>query len=406
LKKKLTTVVLLLLLVAAGCGSTAHSSAPPSPAGQSANTFTVGVLTDLTGEAASVDSTTLQGIKAGVGMAGQEGYHIHYVIADGQTSPTGALTAAQRLVEQDHVDAVISLSSLTFAAAPYLTAHGIPVVGADEDGSEWATSPNMFSFAGIINYAEVFSTAGQMLKKLGATSFGGLGYGISPSSAKATAGDALSAKAAGLQVGYTNANFPFGSTNVDPVALQMVSHGVDGVILNVVPSTGFALVRSLDQRGAKIKAALLLTGYGGDLLNSGAPTIQAAQGDYFATGFEPIEEHTAATEKFQQAMAKYAGVTNDPTFIEYGSYVAVDALVQGLKKAGPSPTKPSLIKALGSVTGYNAAGLYGGSFSVNFGQRTAPDTQCLWVTHLEGSTFELVPGLEPICGKLIPNLKV
>jgi branched-chain amino acid transport system substrate-binding protein len=183
----------------------------------------------------------------------------------------------------------------------------------------------MFSFAGIINYAEVFSTAGQILKNLGATSFGGLGYGISPSSAKATAADALSAKAAGLQVGYTNTNFPFGSTNVDPVGIQMVNNGVNGVILNVVPSTGFALVRSLDQRGAKIKAALLLTGYGGDLLNSGAPTIQAAQGDYFATGLEPIEEHTAATEKFQRAMAKYAGVTNDPTFIEYGSYVAVDA---------------------------------------------------------------------------------
>jgi hypothetical protein len=58
------------------------------------------------------------------------------------------------------------------------------------------------------------------------------------------------------------------------------------------------------------------------------------------------------------------------------------------------------------VTGYNAAGLYGGSFTVNFGQRTEPDSQCLWVTHLEGTTFQLVPGLDPICGKLIPNLKV
>jgi hypothetical protein len=62
-------------------------------------------------------------------------------------------------------------------------------------------------------------------------------------------------------------------------------------------------------------------------------------------------------------MAKYAGVTDAPTFIEYGAYVEVDALVQGLKKAGPDPIKASLIKALGSITGYNAAGLYGGSFT-------------------------------------------
>ena len=61
-----------------------------------------------------------KGIQAGIGVAKAEGYNIKYVEADTGSTPTGALTAAQRLVEQDHVFAVLGDSSLFFAAAPYL----------------------------------------------------------------------------------------------------------------------------------------------------------------------------------------------------------------------------------------------------------------------------------------------
>jgi ABC-type branched-subunit amino acid transport system substrate-binding protein len=401
----LAAILTAAILTASACSSSKNNS-NLSGASASHKVFTIGVLTDLTGEAAGIDDTTEQGIKAGVGVASEEGYTIKYVMADGQTSPSGALSAAKKLVDQDHVDAVIALSSLTFSAAPYLTSRGIPVVGTGQDGPEWATSQNMFSIVGIIDYSQVFSTTGQILKTLGVSTYGGLGYGLSPSSAKATKADALSAQTAGLKVGYNNANFAFGSTNVDPVALQMKSNGVDGVVLNVVTSTGFALVQSLAQNGAHIKAALLLTGYGGDLLNSGGPSMQAAQGDYFATGFEPVELKTAATTKFQQALAKYAGVTNDPTYIEYQAYVAIDALVQGLKAAGPNPSNPQLVGALGSIKDFDAAGLWGGHFTVDLGQRTPANKQCSWVTQFQGSSFHPVNVLNPICGTLIPGLKV
>jgi hypothetical protein len=54
-------------------------------------------------------------------LARRAGYTIKYVIGDTTSTPGGALTAAQKLVEQDHVFAVIAVSSLTFAAANYLT---------------------------------------------------------------------------------------------------------------------------------------------------------------------------------------------------------------------------------------------------------------------------------------------
>jgi branched-chain amino acid transport system substrate-binding protein len=87
--------------------------------------------------------------------------------------------------------------------------------------------------------------------------------------------------------------------------------------------------------------------------------VPAAQGVYFLSGYEPIEMNTPATQRFQNAMKTYAGVTGDPTFAEYIGYVTVDALVQGLKAAGQNPTQPSLINAMLGITSYNAAGPYG-----------------------------------------------
>lgn len=61
------------------------------------------------------------------------------------------------------------------------------------------------------------------------------------------------------------------------------------------------------------------------------------------------------------------------------------------------------------ITHYDAAGLYG-SHSVSFamaghGQGSGADN-CIWVTRYEGSTFHLVPGMEPLCGSVIPGKTV
>lgn len=83
----------------------------------------IGVLTNLTGPAASGDKTFVNGVKAGVLLAKREGYDIKYLVGDGQTSPSGALSAAQRMVTQDGVPILLTQSALAFAAAPYLQAH-------------------------------------------------------------------------------------------------------------------------------------------------------------------------------------------------------------------------------------------------------------------------------------------
>lgn len=405
----------LVLLIAAGCSSSSSSGTSTTSGGSGSGggssgskTFTVGVLTDQTGLAASEFATAVQGVKAGVGVAGTRGYHINYVIGDTGTSPSGALSAAQKMVEQDHVFAVLAVSSLTFSAADYLTAQGIPVVGGSFDGSEWLSpkSSNMFSVMGNLDYTKVATTLGVFMKSQGVTNVGSLGYSISPSSAAAARAAAVSAKHAGLKADYVNDSFPFGSTNVAPVALGMKNAGIDGIEPGVDPNTGFALVSALEQDGVHLKVALLPTGYGGDLLNSGHAAIQAAQGVDFLSTYEPIEMHTSATQAVQSAFAKYAGIHVDPTFAQYIGYLSVLGLVQGLQGAGANPTQSSTIKSLSHITDYDAEGLWGGHLTVDWSKRPMGDKQCYWVTKFSGSTFQLISGSVPVCGTVIPGASV
>ncbi len=404
----------IVLLIAAGCSSSSSSSSTTTSASGSSTgsggskTYTVGLLSDQTGPGASESATTVLGVKAGIGVAATMGYKIKYVAADTATSPTQALTAAQQLVEQDHVFAVIGSSALLFSAAPYLTSNGIPVVGGAFDSSEWLkpSSYNMFSVIGNQDFTKVYTTTGLFLKSQGVTNLGSVGYSVSPSSAAAARASAVSAEAAGIKSGYLNDSFPFGSTNVAPVALAMKSAGVNGLVADTEPSTVFALATALEQQGVHLKATMLPTGGGGDLINSGPTAIQAAQGADFLSDFEPPEMHTAATQQLQNALATYAGVHTDPTFAEYIGYLSVLGLVQGIQGAGANPTQSSVIKALSNITDYDAEGLWGGHQTVDWSQRPQGKTECFWMTKLSGSTFHLISGATPVCGTQIPGKSV
>jgi ABC-type branched-subunit amino acid transport system substrate-binding protein len=328
-------------------------------------------------------------------------------VADTTSLPGGALTAAQKLVDEDHAFVVIASSGLTFAASDFLASHHVPVVGAAQDGPEWLTSTTMFSVFGRADATKVGTTFGQFMKTEGVTNVGSVGYSISPLSADAAKAEALSAEVAGLKAGYVDPNFPFGSTDVQPVALGMKSAGVDGITASVEPNTAFALVSALRNLGVNPKVTLLPTGYGGDLAQGGQDAIHAAQGIYFFVPFEPVEMGTPATQQFQSVL-KAVGVSGDPTYAEYIGYASVDMIVRGLQGAGSVPTQASFIAALDSMHSYDAAGLLG-SHTVDLGSMArnvfGPDN-CVYVTKLVGSTFQLVAGADPICGTLVPGRSV
>ncbi|MBL7489459.1 ABC transporter substrate-binding protein [Frankia sp. AgB1.9] len=395
------------VFLAAGCGSSSGSGA----AGASGTTqpgktkITVGVITDITGPAAASNKSVVDGVKAGTYYASRNGYTIKYIVGDTATSPATALAVAQRMVTQDHVFAVLANSSLMFAAAPYLTQHNVPVIGAAEDGPEWIAAKNMFSIWGPLQTTKVSSTYGKFLKMMGVTNLGVLAVDV-PSASESGQANAVSAQEAGIKVGYLNAKFPLGG-DVGPAVLAMKAAGIDGFVSASSQDTSFAVIKGLRDQGVNLKVAFLPTGYGGDLFSAGPGAAQNAQGVYFLSSYELVEMHTPATKQFVADLAQ-AGITSEPTYASYNGYVTVGLLVRALEAAGANPTEAGLIKALEGIHDFDALGLYG-THTVDINDReniVFGADNCLWVAQFEGNGFKPVPNAAPICGELIPGKTV
>jgi branched-chain amino acid transport system substrate-binding protein len=412
---KLIAAAAVIVLLAAACSSSSKSagtSSSTNAAGSTSGgskTYTIGLLTDLTGPGSPTAGTSPLGVKAGIGLAAKDGYNIKYVVADTGTTPAGALAAAQKLVLQDHVYAVFAISALAFAAANFLASKAIPVFGPDYDGPEWLTNKNMFSVYGYQDFTKVDTVSVLAVKKLGGTVIGTVGTAISPSSSEAAKQNAVAAPALGLRVGYLNPGLPFGTTNVGPIALAMKSAGVDALLPAIDQATAFVLLKALQQENVKLKVALLATGGGGDLFAGGPAAERAAQGVYFFSTWEPVIMNTPATMRFQNALKTYAGVNGEPTQGEYNGYISVDAFVTGLKAAGSNPSQAKLIDTMLGITHYDDAGLFGShsiGFAMNQRGLAAGADNCAWVTQFSGSDFRLVPGLDPVCGSVLPGKRV
>lgn len=394
------------VLLAAGCGSSSSGGSTAGATGAATNkTITVGVIADMTGAAASGNKSVVQGVKAGTYYASRNGYTIKYIVGDTATNPATALAIAQKFVTQDHVFAVLANSSLLFAAAPYLTAHNVPVIGAAEDGPEWITSKNMYSIFGALQTTKVATTMGKFFKMQGVTNLGVAAYSL-PIASESGAAAAASAEAAGIKVGYLNAKVSLGS-DVAPIVLAMKDAKVDGIVMQMDPDTAFGIIKGLRDQGVNLKVALLPTGYGGDLLQAGPGALAAAQNVYFLSGYELMEMGTPATKSFA-ADLKSAGVNGVPAYGMYNGYISVGLLVQALKAAGANPTSASLLTALSGIHDFTALGLYG-SHKLDINDReniVAGADNCQWIAKLEGSTFKPVPNAIPVCGDIVPGKTV
>ena len=412
----MATAVALVSAGVAACSSSSPSSSAASggttPGGgtTAASVIKLGLITDLTGPFSSSFTSSEKGIEAYVDMVnangGINGHKLSYVVADTTSTITGAQTAAQELVQRDGVFAVVDDSAAFSGAEPYLLQQGVPAIGGAFDGPEWnvATNTNLFASTGVTDYNTVNSAIGQFMKAHGVTVCGAVGY------PNATAGPSAvsvvkSCTAAGLKDGYLNTQIPVGSTDVGPIALAMQKAGVNGIVLPVVVSTGFALLGALKQLGVKLKVALLSTGYGGDLLASSA-AVQAGQGYMFSSVGQPIEANTAATQQMAAALAK-VGVTSTPTFAEQEAYIATAAVAAGLKAAGPNVTQKSFMTALRNVHDFNADGLLSPG-AVNFSNLNqdaggAGAAGCIFAAQLEGTKFIPVSGT-PMCGQAVAGL--
>jgi branched-chain amino acid transport system substrate-binding protein len=399
-------------LTLAACGSSSSSSTTTTTGGSSTKgsgaAIKIALITSLTGEAAAQDSDSPSGflarIKAQNAAGGVNGHQIDPIVIDDQTSPTQIVVAVQQAIA-DGVTGIVSNSALMFEAAKYAQKAGIPVTGGGFDGSEWGTQPNTNMFPSDATNTDPTSPwsklEGNFLKSHGGTVLGTYGYGISPESTHATYAVANSAQAAGMKVGVMDVSVEFGSESFGTEALAAKSGGVNALTAQMDVNSNLALLAALKQNGVNPKVVHFATGYQSSLINSNV--WSTAQGVYFATQFRPWNiTPTPGITAQMAAFKKYAGFKSGdfPDFGQNEAYLGADLMITGLEKAGANPTPESTIKALRSITAYNAGGILPVTldYSTNFGYNTKEE--CVW-NEVAGKSGFTAASATPSCAPYV-----
>jgi branched-chain amino acid transport system substrate-binding protein len=401
-----------LALTACGGGDSGGEASGSS--GQSAaKTIKLGVLTTLSGPTAAGFVGVEGGVKARLAAYKDAGgkcasTNVDVIMGDDASSPQGALTATQKLIQQDKVYTLMPVDSFFSGAAQYAStqAKSTPVVGTSFDGSPQWVDPkveNFFSANGSTDYKNVADTYGKYWKGLGGTKVAVVGV-ATPSSSQNALAALASGKAAGLAEAYQNVALPIGSTDVGAIVLGIKDSGADVLYMPVTPQTGFAIVGGLKQAGVTMKSILTPTGYGSDLL-ANPPALQAAQGVGFTTSYSPTELNTEATQAQSAALKKYAGAKfDDPSFSQAQGWGAADLFLYGLEKAGCDASQADYIDALGKSKTWDNGGLYSAPVDFTKVGNLAPahgPGNCFYVSIADGNGFKPDPKASPICGKLI-----
>ncbi len=227
-------------------------------------------------------------------------------------------------------------------------------------------------------------------------------YGSSASStASAKTLQDYAVPSVGLEAVYTNTSVDFGTSDVGPLVLGIKNSGADAVYLPMVASSNFAVVQGLDQNGVKMKANVLATGYGQDLLDSPIASTLKSNTVLYQT-YKPVEVKDKATKQFQADLKKYAGLTGVPDYGQYTGYITCDMAIAGLAKAGKTPTRRSFIDGIHNLGTYDQAGLACAPIDVslkNFGKY--PETGCAYFTQVKNDKFVVMNKGKPYQGKLV-----
>ncbi len=388
----------------AGASAALQASAP----GITSTTITIGMINDTTGVAATTFTDGVAAAQARIALqnsqGGVDGRQLKLVAEDSQSSPTFAQTAAQELVQTKGVFGVVSDSALFFGAAPYLTKAGVPVTGDEFDGPEWGSAANMFTY-GPPTYTSYggttynYNNLPKFLKSIGAKKVAVLAF-ASPSAALSAKQVAAMDTQLGLQNCYENLSVPFGGVDFTATVLQMKQAGCDTAVGTFTASSNVALASAIKNAGLNMKQ-FYFTSYAQSTLGS-PPAEAALNGTYseglVAAGHTPGAE---ATQKFYSELKQYdpsyhgglpdLGVTN--------SWDATDVMIEGLKLAGPNPTRASFISDLRKATDYTLGGLSTTPVSFDYLTGNLPAEECANFVQLQGTTFVPNPSDgSPICG--------
>ena len=239
----------------------------PSPCkndtGVDDSTIKVGTIVPTSGPFALFYAQALDGIKARVAQANDEGElgkrKIELVNVDDAGDAARNITAAQQLAEQDKVFGIITETNAGDASGEYLHDQKMPVVGWQLGLPVYGTYPNYFGMqnANTKNIKNEFTSRNSdVIKALGGTKLAIIGSNAANSVVFTEQVKSAANKTKGLKTVYINHDIPVGTTEFGSVADQIKQSGADSMYTALDNAGNTGLMQALKQAGVKLKPVI------------------------------------------------------------------------------------------------------------------------------------------------------
>jgi ABC-type branched-subunit amino acid transport system substrate-binding protein len=378
------------------------------------STIKVGTIVPTSGPFALFYSQALDGIKARVAQANEEGElgkrKIELVNVDDAGDAARNTTAAQQLAEQDKVFGIITESNAGDASGEYLHDQKMPVVGWQLGLPVYGTYPNYFGMqnANTKNIKNEFTSRNSdVIKALGGTKLAIIGSNAANSVVFTEQVKSAANKTKGLKTVYINHDIPVGTTEFGSVADKIKQSGADSMYTALDNAGNTGLMQALKQAGVKLKPVIFPGGYSPLVLG-----LPAYDDVYFGIEFKPFELAATKSWKGYDDFKKWMG-TEAPSAplsqITAVGWLSANTFLEGIKAAGVKcPTRKAFINNLRLEKGYTANGFFDDpETTIDFAKVYGKPFTCVYYVHVENKAF--VPQFDgkPFCAKqLITDNKI
>jgi branched-chain amino acid transport system substrate-binding protein len=292
---------------------------------------------------------------------GINGHPVNLIAVDDASNPSQGLSEVKKLVQQDHVIALIGSEAASQSSwVPYLEQLHIPAIGGSAGGSNMGGYTN--TFPASLSVSSLVTASFQLAKLTGNAKVGqflALGAGQNMSNYEGALAQA--AKSAGANVVYASAVSPTAPDFTAP-CLAMKNSGANMAIVGISPSVTLNIIKTCLQQG--YKGAFMTTS---GLLNPGWEKDASLNGTkiYVLDDVWPFYQQTTAAQKeYFSAIQQYApGMLTNPGYNAYvqDAWTGMEMFKTAAEaaKITPASTSADLLNGLYTLHNETLGGLIG-----------------------------------------------
>jgi branched-chain amino acid transport system substrate-binding protein len=354
----------------------------------------IGDICSCTGPEASTIGQTTSVVQAWASSVnahgGIDGHPVQIIVKDDMYSPTASMAAAEALVQQNHVIAILDNSDEDNVWASYIKAQKVPVLGASESNAGYQNS-DFFPPGGTFNYSD---GAGAVAASKAGVKKEAVLYCVEVAICQQATveGKPISAKV-GIKVVYT-AGIGFAAPSYAAQCLAAKQSGATAMSVGDASAIVTKVAMNCATQGYDPK----------ELSADGAVAIAwlavpAMNGNVDVQADLPWFVHNAATKPMYAALNKYApGVTTGPNFGE----VVLQSWTAGVEfqyaaeaaHVGANPTAADILRGLYAMPkGTTLGGL---APPISFTKGKDASNSCFFEMGIKNAKFVQL-GTKPFC---------